>query len=78
LFGSENYDLGGELVFDTNDTTYLLKIADVLEDFHYQSLRRQVEPLVLVFSDRQDFMEFSLVSDDLPQTIAKIDALGRE
>ena len=53
-------------------------VVGVVEDFHYQSLRSQVEPLVLVLSDRQDFMEVSLISDNLPQTLAKIDALWRQ
>jgi predicted permease len=32
LFGSEEYDLGKELVFDVTDTTYLLKVVGVLAD----------------------------------------------
>lgn len=53
-------------------------VVGVVEDYHYQSLRSRVEPLVLVLSDRQDFMEVSLISDNLPQTLAKIDALWRQ
>ncbi len=52
-------------------------VVGVVEDFHYESLHSQVEPLVLTLSDRQDYLEISIASDDLPQTIVRIDELWR-
>ncbi|MGD1893642.1 MAG: ABC transporter permease [Cyclobacteriaceae bacterium] len=49
------------------------KVVGVVEDYHYQSLHSQVEPLVLVLSDQQNYVEISITSNDLPRTVATIE-----
>ena len=50
------------------------KVVGVVEDYHYQSLHTVVEPLVLMLSGSQNFVEVSITSNDLPQTLATIEA----
>ena len=50
------------------------KVVGVVEDYHYQSLHTAVEPLVLMLSGNQNFVEVSITSNDLPQTLATIEA----
>jgi putative ABC transport system permease protein len=64
--------LGSQVMVASEFEAY---VVGVVEDFHYESLHSQVEPLVMTLSDRQDYLEVSLTSDDLPQTIAKITEL---
>lgn len=48
-------------------------VVGVVKDFHYESLHAEVEPLVLVLSDNQNFVEVSIASNDLPRTLATIE-----
>jgi len=52
-------------------------VVGVTKDFHYKSLHSEVEPLVLVLSDAHSFTEVSLVSHDLPATLARIEQSWR-
>jgi len=54
---------------------YDAEVVGVVEDYHYESLHTTVEPLVLVLSDeeQQNFVEVSIASNDLSQTLASIE-----
>ncbi|WKN42169.1 ABC transporter permease [Tunicatimonas pelagia] len=52
---------------------YEAQVVGVAEDFHYKSLHSAVEPLVIILSDEQSFVEVKVASDNLPQTLAMLE-----
>ncbi|MEK6479863.1 ABC transporter permease [Catalinimonas sp. 4WD22] len=52
---------------------YEAAVVGVVEDFHFKSLHSVVEPLVIVLSDEQNFVEVKVSSDHLPQTISMLE-----
>jgi putative ABC transport system permease protein len=53
---------------------YDAEVVGVVEDYNYESLHSEVEPLVLVLSNEHNYVEISLASNDLPGTLETIEA----
>nr|WKN37783.1 ABC transporter permease [Tunicatimonas sp. TK19036] len=53
--------------------TYEAEVVGVVEDFHFKSLHTAVEPLVIVLSDEQNFVEVKVASNHLSQTLAMLE-----
>ncbi|MGB3588323.1 MAG: ABC transporter permease, partial [Tunicatimonas sp.] len=52
---------------------YEAEVVGIAEDFHYKSLHSTVEPLVMILSDEQNYVEVEVASDDLPQTLTMLE-----
>jgi putative ABC transport system permease protein len=59
--------------FDGNqDTTYTTsyKVIGVVKDFHFTSLRDQIEPLIFELGRSRGFVSFKITSENIPATIS--------
>ncbi|MDF9799872.1 putative ABC transport system permease protein [Catalinimonas alkaloidigena] len=52
---------------------YVAEVVGVVEDFHFKSLHSAVEPLVIVLSDKRNFVEVKVASDNLPHALALLE-----
>ncbi len=55
--------------YDNNDSLIAYTIIGVIKDFHFQSLRERVAPLVLFLGDSKGFMSIRLKTDDVASFI---------
>jgi putative ABC transport system permease protein len=67
--------IGNKIMIDGDR---IAEIVGVVEDYHFKSLHSEVEPLVLVLSNYQNYAQIKLRSDDLPRTLATIEAQWKQ
>lgn len=59
---------------DSPEEILSYKVIGVVKDFHYNSMRQKIMPLVIVLGNDASAMSFQITSEDIPGTIAALEA----
>jgi putative ABC transport system permease protein len=69
----------GQMTYQADSTRHMLEIIGVVKDFHYRSFHDKIEPLIILWWPRPyDNVLIKLHSDDIPESLAKIEQEWKE
>ena len=70
---------GGPFASLNNNVPFKPRLIGIVKDFHFQSLRDKIEPLVLAYNENPiqniDYYSVKISSTDIPGTLAKLKAI---
>jgi putative ABC transport system permease protein len=66
------------LGFDPNSDVELYKVIGVVEDFHFESLRENIGPLVMYLGNQRDNISFRLKTQDIAAAIGLLESQWKE
>jgi len=67
---------GSEGSEDSDRSTF--KVIGVIEDFHFNSLKQNISPLIIVLGKSQNFITFKLNGSDYPQALSALESKWNE
>ena len=64
--------VGNELLNRDNNERY--EIIGVVENFNYQDLKKEVEPLVILYSSQADFLAINIAEDEADEVVSEVES----
>ena len=64
--------VGNDLLNRDDNRRY--EIIGVVEDFNYQDLKKEVEPLIILYSPRADFLAINTTEDNVDEVVSRVES----